>query len=201
MPHPVDGDLVCAPTDTAKQLFLNMVPLLKEFNSYQKIILTPLPRYLYAPCCTDQDHIPNLENEDHVPKLLADLDSTHRLWRGIAFRDKISNFKICNVSKLLEEQTWWRSDPVHPTVEGYNRVSTFILKGFRALLEKRDETAGGGDNILATGVKRAAEDSAVSAPKRPAWLSRSENYVTRCDNGPFRGRGGSSSGGGWGNSY
>jgi hypothetical protein len=132
----IDGDLVCAPTDTAKQLFLNMVPLLKEFNSYQKIILTPLPRYLYAPCCTDPDHIPNLENEDHVPKLLANLDSTHRLWRGIAFRDKISNFKICNVSKLLAEQAWWRSDPVHPTVEGYNRVSTFILKGFRALLEK-----------------------------------------------------------------
>jgi hypothetical protein len=122
---------------------------------------------------------------------LADLDSTHRLWRGIAFRDKINNFKICNVSKLLAEQTWWRSDPVHPTVEGYNRVATFILKGFRTLLEKDDEATAGGYSNPAAGNKRAADDTALSAPKRLAWLSRSENYVTRRDNGPFRGGGGS----------
>jgi uncharacterized membrane protein YgcG len=131
----------------------------------------------------------------HVTRVL---DSTHKLWRGIAFRDKVFNFKVYNVSKLLGEQTWWRSDAVHPTVEGYNRVATFITKGFRTMLDKGDgtESNAGGDGSAGSSSKGAAEESMSSAPKRPAWLSRSENYVTRRDNVPFRGRGGSGGGGG-----
>jgi hypothetical protein len=209
----IEGELVCPPPppNTSKQLFINLLPLLKELGGYQKIVATPLPCYLFSPCCMDPDHVPNLENDDYVAKVLSDLDSTHRLWRGIAFRVKVANLKVCNVSRLLGEQTWWRSDPVHPTAEGYNRVAVYLTKGFNAMLSKEApaETVANDGGTAGTS-KHPLEAEVVSAPKRPAWLSRNENYVTRRESGPYRGSGGGGGGGwgwwhghrgGWGNFY
>jgi hypothetical protein len=128
--------------------------------------------------------------------VLVDLDSTHKLWRGIAFRDKVANLKVCNISRLLGEPTWWRSDPVHPTVEGYNRVDLFIMKGFRAMITQDEPTdcTAGGDSAVGSS-KRALEADVFSAPKRPAWLRRSESYVTRRESGPFQGARGGGGGG------
>jgi hypothetical protein len=74
----VDGELVRAHQETSKQLFLNLLPLLRRFSSVPKIVLAPIPRYLYDPCCSDIEHLPNLESEDHVAKILVDLE----LWMG-----------------------------------------------------------------------------------------------------------------------
>jgi hypothetical protein len=81
----VDGEISCAPQETAKQMMLNCLPLLKKFAEILKIVLVPVPRYLYAPCCSDIEHVPNLEDEDHVEKLVGALDTTHKLWRACCF--------------------------------------------------------------------------------------------------------------------
>jgi hypothetical protein len=154
--------------------------------------------------------VPNLENDNHMAKLLSDLDSTHRLWRGIAFRDRVTNLKVCNVSRLLGEPTWWQSDPVHPTEAGYNRVAEYLTKGFSSMLSKETIAEATAEDRGSSGSsKRPLETELASAPKRPAWLSRNENFVTRRESGPFRGPcgGGSDRGwwrgrrGGWGNFY
>jgi hypothetical protein len=103
-----------------------------------------------------------LENEDHVTKVLADLDSTHKLWRGITFRDKVDN-----ISKLLDEWTWWHSDQVHPTVEGYNRMANFITKGFRAMLDKDDSAEGtaGGEALPGAAAKGPWRSACPALPQ------------------------------------
>jgi hypothetical protein len=125
----VDGEVACAPQETAKKMLINSFPLLRKFADIPKIVLVPIPRYLYAPCCSDIEHVPNLENEDHFEKMLEGLDTTHRLWRGMLFRERIPNVKVCNVGKVISEKSLWGTDLVHPGVQCNGKVhSERLLK-------------------------------------------------------------------------
>jgi hypothetical protein len=196
----VDGEISCAPLETAKQMLINSFPLLRKFAAIPKIILVPIPRYLYAPCCSDIEHVPNMESENHVEKLLEGLDATHRLWRGMLFREKIPNVKVCNVGKAIAEKALWGSDPVHPSPDGYNVVSKFVLRGFASMLETKPVETTDGDVEEVQGAKRRLEDDGgqVGIPKRPFWVLRNDDFVTRRDENRgsnFRGRSGNGGGG------
>jgi hypothetical protein len=99
----VDSHIVCSPTETAKIAFLQLVPLLKAFPEYDKVILAPLPRYLWQGCCSDPTHAPNVQEPDHVEVMLGDIEATNRLWRGITFRERLRNVKVCNAGYLLAD--------------------------------------------------------------------------------------------------
>jgi hypothetical protein len=214
----VDGEISCAPQETAKQMMLNCLPLLKKFAVIPKIVLVPVPRYLYAPCCSDVEHVPNLEDEDHVEKLVGALDSTHKLWRGMLFRERMPNTKVCNTSKIISDKAFWGPDPVHPSPEGYNAMGKFVLRGFSTMLGSlgggggsgggigggnTDSTGDDGDRETPAGSKRFLEDDGGlgGIPKRPFWVHRSDEYVTRNDGnrrgGSFGDRGGRGQGGQW----
>jgi hypothetical protein len=189
----IDGDIACAPLDTAKQLMINLFPILKKYADYPKVLLVPLPRYLYKSCCDDLEHAPNVPASEHVETMIAGLDATHKLWRGIAFREKISLFKICNTSRLLVGKENWGEDPVHPNMDGYRKVANFVMSGFGSL-------ADGGGGIRSSGYKRGreeAETAPTSIPKRPAWVNKSETFATRNDwQGGYSARGGGGGGNG-----
>jgi hypothetical protein len=170
--------------ETSKQLLSNLFPLLKEFQDVRKAVLVPLPRYLYGSCCSDPEHVSNLADPDHVENLAKSLDSTHKLWRGMVFREKLCLTKICNTTRLLTDGQQWGQDPVHPSPDGYRQVTDYVLAGLRALCTGKESVSE------ETGAKRglAEEDAgSLSAPKRPTWVSRSETFATRSE--VFRGRG------------
>jgi hypothetical protein len=109
--------------------------------------------------------------------------------------------KVVNVGKLLAEQVYWGTDPVHPTQDGYNVVASYIRKGFISIAEK----SGNKCVEISSGGKRALEEDAEAAhtaQKRPFWVTRNDDFVTRRDSswrgqrGGSGGRGGG--GGGWG---
>jgi hypothetical protein len=123
----VNGDIACSPVETSKQLLNNLFPLLKAFQNVPKVILVPLPRYLYGSCCTNEEHVPSLQHPNHVADLVQNLDSTHKLWRGMIFRERVPLIKVCNTTKILEDRQYWAQDPVHPSPEGYRRVASYVL--------------------------------------------------------------------------
>jgi hypothetical protein len=43
----MDGDILCSPLESSRQVFLQLIPLLKGLQDVDKILLAPLPRYLY----------------------------------------------------------------------------------------------------------------------------------------------------------
>jgi hypothetical protein len=178
----VDGDVVCAPVETSKRLFSNLFPLLQEFKDVPKLVLTPLPRYLYISCCEDLDHVPGLLLPGHIEGILDNLDSTQKLWRGMAFREKIQNTKICNVARLLSEGSYWGTDPVHPLPDGYHKVASYVLTGLRSMLRKQEPDVDTNRKRPREG-EGLADFVASSAPKRPAWLTKSEDFVTRSERG------------------
>jgi hypothetical protein len=172
------------------------------FQEYDKLVLTPLPRYLYASCCGDQEHAPNINNEGHVETQIADLEEHQRLWRGIGFREKVRNLKVVTAAKLLADKKWWSGDPVHPTSEGYERVAKFIIQGLKSMEQKRDSILKEEEAVKER--KRPRADSQTeatgntSAAKRGPWQSTGD-YVTRQEPswGPSRGRGGHGGRAGW----
>jgi hypothetical protein len=203
----VDGDIATAPVKTSKQMFLQLIPLLRQFQDVCKIVAVPLPRYLRRSCCEDLEHAPNAREEGHVEAQLAELGATQKLWRGISFRERLTNIKICSAGMLLADQSCWQTDPVHPTTGGYNMVASHYVRGFEAMVEKmlaseKDEDGNEFNKRPAGSVENSIP------PKRPAWLSGSDNFVTRSLQYGFlrlqrgqhwnRGRGGGGGGRGWG---
>jgi hypothetical protein len=114
------------------------------------------------------------------------------------FRERLANAKVCNTSKLISDKAFWGSDPVHPTPEGYNAMAKFIIRGFSTMLSSTgggggcgegsggggvggDSYADEGDRDMPSGAKRLLEDNSSlgGVPKRPFWVHRSDDYVTR----------------------
>jgi hypothetical protein len=196
----IDGDILGSPVESCKQVFSQLYPMLKHFQDIDKLLMVLLPRYLWDACCDDPQHAPNVREIGHVDTILDGLTSLQKLWRGMTFRERIRNLKICNVGHLLGEFKWWVSDPVHPTSEGYDLVTNHLIVGLTSLEEKRlqleKEEAGISDNS-----KRNLdlEESAVQPSKRSTWDT--DSYVTRSERGSFMqfrpsNRGGRFNGGG-----
>jgi lysophospholipase L1-like esterase len=137
----VDGDLICGPAETAKKLFTQVIPALKKYQDLDKILLIPLPRYLWSACCNDEEHEANTRCDGYQEEQLADLDACQRLWRGLAHRQGIPNLKICNAGRIVAASELWTDDPVHPSKEGYERVVRFIIQGVADMEAKRKMAA------------------------------------------------------------
>jgi ribosome-associated protein YbcJ (S4-like RNA binding protein) len=186
------GEVVGAPLDSCRQVFLQLEPLFKELQDYDKMLLVPLPRYLWQSCCEDPEHGANVANEEHADQLLAGTAAVQKLWRGMTFRGKIRNMKVTDLGRKLSGRELW-ADPVHFTVDGYKVVANHIMDGFSAMEAKREIYEEEDRNM-----KRRGEEEAGGSGTRKKMANESDNYVSRQDF-PFRGgRGGGGGGGGRG---
>jgi hypothetical protein len=99
----IDGDIMGSPVESCKQVFSQVSPMLKHFQDFDKLLMVPLPRYLWSACCEDYEHAPNVREVGHVDTMLDGLTSLQKLWRGMTFRERIQNLKICNAGHMLGE--------------------------------------------------------------------------------------------------
>jgi hypothetical protein len=198
----IDGSLGYAPREKQIIIFNQLLPLMRTFSDNDKIMLMPLPRYLWEACCKDPDHGPNILEDGHVIEQLSSIDAAFKLWRGMAFRDKIGNLKLCNSSHLISDESFWKDGPVHPSAGGYSKVVSAVIKGMDAMSAKRLSTLT--EDQPLSSIKRSLDQEPGPAPdqqmqaKRPAWLTRDSNFVSRADNWRGQGGGGGGRGGcGW----
>jgi uncharacterized membrane protein YgcG len=186
------GEVVGAPLDSCRQVFLQLEPLFKELQDYDKMLLVPLPRYLWQSCCEDPEHGANVASEGHADQLLAGTAAVQKLWRGMTFRGKMRNMKVTDLGRKLSGRELW-ADPVHFSVDGYKVVANHIMDGFSAMEAKRENYEEEDRNM-----KRRGEEEAGGSGTRKKMANESDNYVCRQDF-PYRGgRGGGGGGGGRG---
>jgi hypothetical protein len=190
------GEIVGSPLDSCRQVFLQLEGLLKELQDYDKILLVPIPRYLWHSCCDDPDHGPNVADDGHADQLLAATAAVQKLWRGMTFRSKLRNVKVCDVGSRVKDAGLWE-DSVHLSAEGYNTVAQYIMGGFAAMEAKR--RADGGDDGEAEAKRRREDEGGVPASNKKR-IGDTGNFVKRQD--PFwRGGRGGYGGGGGGRGY
>ncbi len=105
----------------------------------------PLPRYLTAPFCPDQDHAPSRTSDSLEKSILSGLERLKKSVKDFLFFSGIRMIKVVvplwlvagpttiNANLQASIDTLWENDPVHPTEDGFWR----LLAGLRttALVE------------------------------------------------------------------
>jgi hypothetical protein len=183
----VDGDVVCSPAESSKQMMSQLFPLFRKFPQYLMAVLTPLPRYLWNGCCQDLDHAPNVKDSDHVDNMMSSLAGTQRLWRGMIFREQLSHVKVFNCNSLIQDRIWWQ-ESVHLTPAGYDRLASHITTCFINLVKKQTDLE---EDTLDEAKKKPRVEEADPSRRisSSSWLARSDNFVA-VPRGGTRGRGG-----------
>jgi hypothetical protein len=188
----VIGRLEVADHGVIKNLVNISTPLLRAGGEQEKVIISPLPRYI-IPCCGDEGHITNRGEDNFKEKMCSDLGDIKKSLKDLVFGKKIRNFKILDPLDLMygssgdgderPKKGFWRSDPVHPTPAGYGNLVNGIIKS--EINFNRSYTAGGGSNRQLTS----------KHIKRQRWVEQDDATAHRVYKDDFqlgrgRGRGG-----------
>ena len=89
------------PKELQYSMFTDIKSIIELASSHQKIIISPLPRYLNARCCGDADHVSNLEEEGYRRNLVEAVLACRKNLRDFAFRLGIRNLTVaCPWSQL-----------------------------------------------------------------------------------------------------
>jgi hypothetical protein len=62
---------VTAPADIFRRVVENVIPVIKEKGSKPCLIIPPLPRYLFARCCSNTEHCINMHEKDYQETLMS----------------------------------------------------------------------------------------------------------------------------------
>ena len=136
------GDMVVAPKEMFLHSLKSSLPLLKSAGSHQKIILSPLPRFLTAICCGGAGHVKNRDDTDFGEKLLDDLVVLKQKIKDFCHINHLGGISSLNTAVLMsgmeggqklaaeerqELEAIWGPDPVHPCQDGYQRLATNLM--------------------------------------------------------------------------
>ena len=110
----VQGESVMVPKEMQYSTFLLSKPILEVAKSHQKILMSPLPRYLNSGCCTAEEHTTNIKEADYKSNLENAVLACRRTLRDFTFRQGIREIRvICPWSQIqkMDGELW--ADPVH----------------------------------------------------------------------------------------
>jgi hypothetical protein len=131
----VEGDLVIAGKDRLFMYFKNTLPLLRLLDGRKVVFLIPLPRYILAGCCGQEDHAPNRVDPDFEDTIRSGLVEVRGFFKDFLFSSNLQNFKLLNPGLCIPsadpdgDPLWCEEDPVHPLYNGYERIIDTIIRG------------------------------------------------------------------------
>jgi hypothetical protein len=127
-------------SSTKEQIFSALGKLKPVFDLLkgEKIFLSPLPRYLYNPCCENQDHCTNIGSEGHAPSMVDisvrirkhTRDYLHSRFSKVWVPDALSMLVPgCDDSATVAEglSPISAADGVHLTRDGYVLMTQVVL--------------------------------------------------------------------------
>jgi len=137
----VIGKVSMADDSSIRTILSLLAGILKADQEHFKVILPPLPRYLFSGCCADKDHCENLTDERHGEKLLGKIEHVRSMVKGELGRLGVKNFWVLNgvetltglpegtgpAEKLRALRPVCANDGVHLTPLGYNRLAKGIV--------------------------------------------------------------------------
>ncbi len=178
----VDGELRYVKKQLLRELFTQILDLIKAAGDCQVVITLPLPRWLLYSCCNDLSHCTN-RGEDSFSADMNQALKDIRLW----LEDMLTLRKLVNVH-LFDPcpalgLTWpdmdveyamelWGMDPVHPTESGYVALAASL-------------TSFCHDTIAQAQAATKAKPSHGAATQRPkpvrreAWIDGSQADAQR----------------------
>jgi hypothetical protein len=178
-----------------------------------KIVLPPLPRYLFSPCCEDISHCEEILDANYAPELFEKVAGLRKIIRDF-LHSRVSNVWVPDtVSKLAGEHTSvtgqvdglrniFSSDGVHLSSNGADRYANIVKVLVDEKISAPLHVSGGGKPreffwrgfVSPTGSSRPSNMSAVHHSRQPGggkWRGPSTGARTGSSSGPRPGgRGG-----------
>ncbi len=98
-----------------QQTVNKIIPLIRAGGNNRKIIISPLQRYVAAPCCPDPDHITNFGSRTYATEIVAGLTAVRDRIRSTCHNKRINNYKVASPEKLLG----WEDGVNHESLRVY----------------------------------------------------------------------------------
>ena len=105
----------------------------------KKVVLPPIPRYMFGSCCGDTVHAANTGTQEHAEKTLSEHNRIrnsikHKLvskgtqhYRVLDVISAFTQSHLTTAEKTKALQTYTHRDNVHLTPEGYSKLADNIL--------------------------------------------------------------------------
>jgi hypothetical protein len=180
------GDVAVCEDDTFLKLLTALAPVLLSCQNNVKIVVPPLPRYLYHKCCNKSGHASNVHNEDHCIKMLdATAHFKSLLDTGLRKMGVENFFVLDGIAALLgygpkenrplnaeiaaDLKPVFVKDGVHYTEMGYRNLAKCTAEAMLGILDGslRVQPAA-----ATAATAAAATPAAKLPPKRPAYFWR-----------------------------
>jgi hypothetical protein len=144
------GDVVASPIPVFKNIVKATVPIFVSAGKIPCIVISPLPRYVFAGCCKDPSHCSNLNSPDHKERMLTDFIQLRHVLVKELVANGIKNFKVLNTcsattlpftantaSRIQAHAEITAGDGVHMTPAGYSNLARSIGTGINSLAEPK----------------------------------------------------------------
>jgi hypothetical protein len=202
----VPGRLEVADHGVIKALVNSSISLLRSAGEKEKIIISPLPRYI-IPCCGDEEHITNRTEENFKVGVVDGLSEVRRSLKDLIFGKKLRNFKVMDPLDLMygddeegrKRGCWNPLDPIHPSSAGYDALVQGLLTAYADTTFNRQYTPqrGGGGDMRHRRQSWVVEDDTTAHRNYgyPAGRGAATNWRGRARGGRRGGHGGGRSGG------
>jgi hypothetical protein len=199
------GDLSCATRQEFKVLFSTTLPLLRAGGKHHKVQLSPLLRYMGAPCCSLAGHITNRDENFAMTmgKAMIDLEK----WlHDLSYMKRIKNFHVLNPNAMLMPEDggsckkvakamkkMWHGSSVHLVPEGYQMLAEALVEElqeaqFTRPADSEDDTPGTSNGQVAAAAPPRVNKS-HSGDHRKSWVKKDDAIVHRSNDSSSRGRG------------
>jgi len=129
----VKGKMVMAEKTDLVEMVRQLIPLMNEVATMQKVFVTPLPRYIGRPCCAAAGHITNKDDPTFVEDVVEKTADYRRWARDTLHKMRVLGLRTVNPWPLLSaneddnssdaaEQTW-AADGVHLVDRKYIKLA------------------------------------------------------------------------------
>jgi hypothetical protein len=127
----VKGALVVAPDKSLKNVLEQQGRIIKACGEHPVFIISPWPRFVRCPCCSEAEHVTNFSDPDFLNTILADLTKLRKVAHPVRVIDGLE--LICSSGYSHERAAstisyGWHLDPVHPSKHTYAKMALNLLE-------------------------------------------------------------------------
>jgi len=172
MVYHIEGDLAIIGDDQIRVICDKVAPVIKEAPDLFKVIVGPVPRFVYQPCCDNEEHVANRTKDDFVDNMLRGIANIKNIGRRQIHNNGILKSQTINVAPILKD---------HMTVESHEQDGETdkqepTHRGYEILLKEIEDVADG----LRTTAALAAAGFSKESP-RPRQQGRPAAEIAPAD--------------------
>ena len=139
------GEVKGASNETVKKILDNLSQTFSVLREQKKIIIPPIPRYMFGGCCADPMHAPNTSDTEDPKRTLSDhlrirntikqslVSKGEKRLRVLDFVGIYAPDHLNMHNKTLALKTITHTDNVHLTQQGYDTLADTLIKQAQSL--------------------------------------------------------------------